>query len=100
MYGVECARLGVGSGLGHSHSAYDERATIEIRSGDRNPLLASGEHSSHKNIITIPIVKLLRKIGALQNSDKSLVEGSVRQWLGLQGQKEPSPAFNPDSTVC
>lgn len=36
-----------------------------------------------QNIITIPTVKLLRKIGTLSNSELSLVESSIRGWLGF-----------------
>jgi mRNA interferase MazF len=36
-----------------------------------------------QNIITIPTVKLLRKIGTLSNSELSLVVNSVRKWLEI-----------------
>jgi mRNA interferase MazF len=36
-----------------------------------------------QNIITIPTVKLLRKLGVLSESELSLVEDSVRGWLGM-----------------
>jgi mRNA interferase MazF len=36
-----------------------------------------------QNIITIPTVKLLRKIGSLSDAELNLVEKSVRKWLGI-----------------
>lgn len=36
-----------------------------------------------QNLITIPIVKLLRRLGRLSTDDLAAVESSVRLWLGL-----------------
>jgi mRNA interferase MazF len=36
-----------------------------------------------QNIVTIPQVKLVRKLGQLDAEQMELVEDAVRQWLGL-----------------
>jgi mRNA interferase MazF len=36
-----------------------------------------------QNLVTIPTVKLLRKLGGLSTDELLLVENSVRSWLGL-----------------
>ena len=36
-----------------------------------------------QNLMTIPVVKLLRKLGDMPSSGLKLVEDSVRAWLGL-----------------
>jgi mRNA interferase MazF len=62
----------------HTTSTRQSRFEVPIE----NRFLRRGAFDA-QNIITIPTVKLLRKIGVLPNSDLSLVEGSVRQWLGF-----------------
>jgi mRNA interferase MazF len=36
-----------------------------------------------QNLVTIPLVKLLRKLGRLPDSELRLVERAVRAWLEL-----------------
>ncbi len=36
-----------------------------------------------QNLITIPLVKLIRKLGALRPEQLSAVAAKVREWLGL-----------------
>jgi len=36
-----------------------------------------------QNLVTIPIVKLLRKLGRLSGAELQSVESAVRSWLGL-----------------
>lgn len=36
-----------------------------------------------QNLITIPIIRFLRKLGDMPKSDMRLVEDSIRSWLGL-----------------
>jgi mRNA interferase MazF len=36
-----------------------------------------------QNRVTIPTVKLLRKLGSLANDELTAVENAVRLWLGL-----------------
>lgn len=36
-----------------------------------------------QNLVTIPRVKLIRKLGALSPAQLSIVEEAVRRWLGL-----------------
>ena len=37
-----------------------------------------------QNLVTIPYVKLIRKLGTLSSDQLSLVEDSLQRWLGLQ----------------
>ncbi len=37
-----------------------------------------------QNLVTIPYVKLIRKLGTLSSYQLSLVEDSLQRWLGLQ----------------
>jgi mRNA interferase MazF len=36
-----------------------------------------------QNLVTVPEVKLVRKLGVLTSAQMSLVEGGVRLWLGF-----------------
>jgi mRNA interferase MazF len=36
-----------------------------------------------QNLITVPLAKLLRRLGKLPNEQLGLVETAVREWLGL-----------------
>jgi mRNA interferase MazF len=62
----------------HTTSTRNSRfeVSIELR------FLRSGAFDA-QNILTIPTVKLLRKIGTLSDSQISIVEDSVRKWLGM-----------------
>jgi mRNA interferase MazF len=51
--------------------------TVQVR------FLREGVFDS-QNLVTIPYVKLIRKLGALSSDQLSLVEDSLQRWLGLQ----------------
>jgi mRNA interferase MazF len=36
-----------------------------------------------QNLVTIPVVKLLKKLGDLPSNNLKMIEDSVRTWLGL-----------------
>jgi mRNA interferase MazF len=36
-----------------------------------------------QNLVTVPTVKLLRRLGRLSSGELESVEGAVRRWLGL-----------------
>lgn len=38
-----------------------------------------------QNLVTIPLAKLIRRLGQLSPQQISMVENSVRRWLGLNG---------------
>jgi len=61
--------------------------TTSVR-GSRFEVVANGKFLrvgafDVQNLVTIPVVKLLRKLGSLSASDLRSVEGAVRLWLGL-----------------
>lgn len=62
----------------HTTSTRDSR--FEIRSNVR--FLKPGAFDT-QNIVTIPTVKLIRRLGELTNDQMEEVERSVRLWLGL-----------------
>jgi mRNA interferase MazF len=37
-----------------------------------------------QNLVTIPYVKLIRKLGTLSSEQLSLIEDALKRWLGLQ----------------
>jgi mRNA interferase MazF len=37
-----------------------------------------------QNLVTIPYIKLIRKLGTLSSDQLSLIEDSLKRWLGLQ----------------
>jgi mRNA interferase MazF len=37
-----------------------------------------------QNLVTIPYVKLIRKLGTLSSDQLSLIEDALKRWLGLQ----------------
>lgn len=55
--------------------------TIEV------PFLKEGAFDT-QNIITIPSVKLIRRLGALKAAELALVEQCVKRWLGLDTAPE------------
>ena len=62
----------------HTTSARGSR--FEVPTSQR--FLGSGAFDV-QNLITIPVVKLIRKLGALKENDLAPVETAVRSWLGL-----------------
>lgn len=64
--------------------------TTQVRGGrfeieHRAPLFLPGVFDA-QNIGTVPISKLLRRLGRLQERDLVAVEAAVRRWLGLEGE--------------
>ena len=66
----------------HTTSTRDSR--FEVRSNVR--FLKPGAFDA-QNIITIPTVKLIRRLGTLPGDQMAQVEGAVKLWLGF----EPAP---------
>ena len=53
----------------------------------RTPFLKDGAFDT-QNIVTIPSVKLVRKLGTLNADQFSMVERSVKYWLGFDQKTE------------
>jgi mRNA interferase MazF len=62
----------------HTPSTRGSRFEVSIDVG----FLRSGAFDA-QNIVTIPTVKLLRKLGRLAQGELTAVENAVRFWLGL-----------------
>ena len=62
----------------HTTSTRQSRFEIVIRT----PFLKEGAFDT-QNIITIPTVKLVRKLGSLTTEQLSEVEASIKHWLGF-----------------
>jgi mRNA interferase MazF len=62
----------------HTTSVRGSRFEVPLNIG----FLRSGAFDA-QNVITIPAVKLLRRLGRLTPGDLSAVENAVRRWLGL-----------------
>ncbi len=62
----------------HTTSTRDSR--FEVRSNVR--FLKPGAFDA-QNIITIPTVKLIRRLGTLPDDQMTQVEGAVKLWLGF-----------------
>lgn len=62
----------------HTTSTRGSRFEVSIKVG----FLRSGAFDA-QNIVTIPTVKLLRKVGRLAQDELTAVENGVRLWLGL-----------------
>jgi mRNA interferase MazF len=62
----------------HTTSTRGSRFEVSIHVG----LLRSGAFDA-QNLVTIPTVKLLRKLGRLTQDELTAVENAVRLWLGL-----------------
>ncbi len=45
-----------------------------------------------QNLVTIPLAKLLRRLGRLNAAQLALVEGAVVAWLGLPSAPRQAPA--------
>jgi mRNA interferase MazF len=70
----------------HTTSTRQSRFEITIRT----PFLKEGAFDT-QNIITIPSVKLVRRLGSLNVAQLSEIEQSVRYWLGLDRKPEAGP---------
>ena len=62
----------------HTTSTRGSRFEVSINVG----FLRSGAFDA-QNLVTIPTVKLLRKLGRLAQDELTAVENAVRLWLGL-----------------
>jgi mRNA interferase MazF len=62
----------------HTTSTRGSRFEVVINS----PFLKTGAFNT-QNIVTIPTVKLMRRLGTLTPSQLAEIEGSVKHWLGL-----------------
>ena len=62
------------------HTTSTRNSRFEIRSSVR--FLKQGAFDA-QNIITIPSVKLIRRLGTLPNDQMRQVEDAVKLWLGL-----------------
>jgi mRNA interferase MazF len=67
----------------HTTSTRQSRFEITIRT----PFLKEGAFDT-QNIITIPSVKLVRRLGSLNVAQLSEIEQSVKYWLGLDRKPE------------
>lgn len=67
----------------HTTSTRQSRFEIIVRT----PFLKDGAFDT-QNIVTIPSVKLVRKLGALNADQFSIVERSVKYWLGFDQKAE------------
>jgi mRNA interferase MazF len=63
----------------HTTSTRDSR--FEVRSSVR--FLKPGAFDA-QNIVTIPTVKLIRRLGTLPQDQMTDVEGAVKLWLGFE----------------
>jgi len=62
----------------HTTSTRGSRFEVSIHVG----FLRSGAFDA-QNLVTIPTVKLLRKLGRLSQDELTVVENAVRFWMGL-----------------
>lgn len=67
--------------IAHTTSTRDSR--FEVKSEVR--FLKAGAFDA-QNIVTVPTVKLIRRLGTLPLDQMQSVEAAVRQWLGLDTQ--------------
>jgi mRNA interferase MazF len=63
----------------HTTSARGSRFEVAVSA----PFLRAGVFDA-QNLVTIPHVKLLRRIGRLGDSQLRAVERALREWLGLE----------------
>jgi mRNA interferase MazF len=63
----------------HTTKARDARFEV----GLRLPFLRAGVFDA-QGLVTVPLPKLIRRLGAIQPSDLRVVEQAVRAWLGLE----------------
>src|SRR5262245_9363095 len=62
----------------HTTSLHGTRFEVPVP----KPFLHPGAFDA-QGLVTLPQVKLIRKLGELQPDELALVEATVRQWLGL-----------------
>ena len=62
----------------HTTSARGSRFEVDVKV----KFLRTGVFDA-QNLVTIPEVKLIRKLGTLSSAQMSLVEEAIRFWLGL-----------------
>ncbi|MBW3597125.1 MAG: type II toxin-antitoxin system PemK/MazF family toxin [Planctomycetes bacterium] len=62
----------------HTTSVYGSRFEVAVP----KRFLKSGVFDA-QGVVTVPQVKLMRKLGNLQPDELALVEDAVRRWLGL-----------------
>jgi mRNA interferase MazF len=67
----------------HTTSTRHSRFEVVIQT----PFLQEGAFDT-QNIITIPSVKLIRRLGVLKATELALVETVVKQWLGLDSDSQ------------
>jgi mRNA interferase MazF len=65
------------------HTTSTRQSRFEVLSNVR--FLKTGAFDA-QNIVTIPTVKLIRRLGTLPADQMAAVEAAVRQWLGLGGE--------------
>jgi mRNA interferase MazF len=63
-----------------AHTTSDRGSGYEVATAVR--FLKQGVFDA-QNLVTVPRVKLLRKLGTLPSDQMTLVEDAVRQWLAL-----------------
>ncbi len=62
----------------HTTSPRNSRFEVNVK----NKFLRSGVFDA-QNLITIPRAKLIRKLGSVTSDQLTIVEESIRKWLGL-----------------
>lgn len=66
------------------HTTSTRQSRFEVASHVR--FLKKGAFDA-QNIVTVPTVKLVRRLGSLPNDQMAQVEAAVRLWLGLAGDE-------------
>lgn len=64
------------------HTTSTRESRFEVMSNVR--FLKTGAFDA-QNIVTVPIVKLIRRLGTLPADQMTAVEAAVKRWLGLGG---------------
>ena len=72
----------------HTTSKYGSRFEVAV---ETNFLKSSGVFNA-QGIVTVPVVKLQRKIGQLDAEQLGRVEEAIKRWLGLSSTQENKPA--------
>jgi len=65
----------------HTTSARGSRFEVSVN----QRFLDAGAFDA-QNLVTIPVVKLVRKLGRLTSNEMALIGNAVRSWLGLSGE--------------
>ena len=74
------------------HTTSTRNSRFEVRSDVR--FLKTGAFDA-QNIITIPAVKLIRRLGMLPNGQMTQVETAVKMWLGFNDNPSGSAKYPP-----